>query len=128
MCTVSKKFTLEPKTNIKHRSLVSTGAFAPVNFKQRVHAPIHKWIPEFLCDKRVRKGLVYIGRGYYSQDLDWKVQDWKFTRKVFLTFHVTAVSSRERLLFKKNFFGPDKCGFYSREVTKRERLLMAQVW
>ena len=48
--------------------------------------------------------------------------------KVFLIIHVTAVTSRERLLFKKNFFGPKKCGFYSREVTKRERLLMARVW
>ena len=38
--------------------------------------------------------------------------------------YLTAVTSRERLLFKKNFFGPEKCGFY-REVTKRERLLMA---
>ena len=36
-------------------------------------------------------------------------------------------TNRERLLFEKNFFGPEKCGFYSREVTKRERLLMARV-
>ena len=40
---------------------------------------------------------------------------------------LTAVTSQERLLFKKNFFGLKKCGFYSREVTKRERLLMARV-
>ena len=52
---------------------------------------------------------------------------WKWTKKVFLTFHVNAVSSQERLLFKKNFFGPEKCGFNLREVTKTERLLMARV-
>ena len=40
---------------------------------------------------------------------------------------LTAVTSQERLLFKKNFFGLKKCGFYSREVTKRERLLMARI-
>ena len=44
-------------------------------------------------------------------------------KKVFLTFHVTAVTSRVRLLFKKNFLGPENCGFYSREVTKREHLI-----
>ena len=48
------------------------------------------------------------------------------TKKVSLTSHVTAVSSQERLLFN-NFFGTEKCSFYSREVTKRERLLMARV-
>ena len=37
--------------------------------------------------------------------------------------HVTTVTSRVRLLFKKNFLGPENCGFYSREVTKREHLI-----
>ena len=45
----------------------------------------------------------------------------------YVVFQVTAVTTQERFLFKKNFFGPEKCGFYSREVTKRERLLMARV-
>ena len=46
---------------------------------------------------------------------------------LFVGIYITAVTSQERLLFKKNFFGLKKCGFYSREVTKRERLLMARV-
>ena len=45
----------------------------------------------------------------------------------YVVFQVTAVTTQERFLFKKNFFGPEKCSFYSREVTKRERLLMKQV-
>ena len=28
---------------------------------------------------------------------------WKWTKKIFLTFHVKAVSIQERLIFKKNF-------------------------
>ena len=52
---------------------------------------------------------------FTSTEIDYKI------------IFVTAVTSQERLLFKKNFFGLKKCGFYSREVTKRERLLMARV-
>ena len=45
----------------------------------------------------------------------------------YVVIQVTAVTTQERFIFKKNFFGPEKCGFYSREVTKRERLLMSRV-
>ena len=57
----------------------------------------------------------------------WILEHRAFPCWLFVGIYITAVTSQERLLFKKNFFGLKKCGFYSREVTKRERLLMARV-
>ena len=43
------------------RDLVGTGAagaFAPVDFKQWVHAPVLKWVAEFLNVTKVRKSQI----------------------------------------------------------------------
>ena len=38
-----------------------------------------------------------------------------------------AVSTQERLVLKKYYFDPYFCGYYTREVNKQERLMMARV-
>ena len=38
-----------------------------------------------------------------------------------------AVTTQERLVLKKYYFDPYFCGYYMREVTKQERLVMARV-
>ena len=38
-----------------------------------------------------------------------------------------AVSTQERLILKKYYFEPYFCGYYTREVNKQERLMMARV-
>ena len=40
-------------------------------------------------------------------------------------FH--AVTTQERLVLKKYYFDPYFCGYYTREVNKQERLMMARV-
>ena len=44
-----------------YRAVVGTGAagaFAPVNFRQRVHAPVLKKVVELLSNTKVRKSLI----------------------------------------------------------------------
>ena len=38
-----------------------------------------------------------------------------------------AVTTQERLVLKKYYFDPYFCGYYTREVNKQERLMMARV-
>ena len=38
-----------------------------------------------------------------------------------------VVTTQERLVLKKYYFDPYFCGYYTREVNKQERLMMARV-